>query len=54
MKDGIARYERIGKMERPVIIDAQPGVPWKDVIHVLDLCKVNGLEKVELAGVTPR
>jgi biopolymer transport protein ExbD len=42
-------YERAGKTEVPVIIDATPDVPWTDVIHVLDLCKAEKLAQIEFA-----
>lgn len=42
-------YERAGKSQFPVIIDATPDVPWQDVVHVLDLCKAEKLAKIEFA-----
>ncbi len=42
-------YERAGKTEVPVTIDATPDVPWTDVIHVLDLCKAEKLSQIEFA-----
>jgi biopolymer transport protein ExbD len=42
-------YERIGKTEFPVLIDALPEVPWQEVVHVLDLCKAAKLPKIEFA-----
>jgi len=51
--EGISKYKSLGRPDTPVIIDAEPEVPWKDVIHVMDLCKVNKLEKVELAAPMP-
>jgi biopolymer transport protein ExbD len=43
-------YKKLGKTEFPVLIDALPDVPWKDVIHVLDLCKKDKLERIEFAA----
>jgi biopolymer transport protein ExbD len=42
-------YERAGKSEVPIIIDATPDVPWQDVVHVLDLCKAQKLPMIEFA-----
>jgi biopolymer transport protein ExbD len=43
-------YKKLGKTEFPVLIDALHDVPWKDVIHVLDLCKKDKLERIEFAA----
>ncbi len=43
-------YKRAGKSEFPVLIDALGDVPWQDVIHVLDMCKVANLERIEFAA----
>ena len=43
-------YKKLGKTEFPVLIDAVADVPWKDVIHVLDLCKKDKLERIEFAA----
>ena len=32
-------YEKAGKIEVPVVVDATADVPWQDVVHVVDLCK---------------
>ena len=40
-------YEKAGKFEFPIKIDATPDVPWQDVVHVLDLCKGKKLSKIE-------
>jgi biopolymer transport protein ExbD len=36
-----------------VIIDAEPTVPWRDVLEVLDRCRVDGIDKVEFAQAMP-
>jgi biopolymer transport protein ExbD len=36
-----------------VIIDAEPGCPWKDVLEVLDRCRKRGIDKVEFAQPVP-
>ncbi|HEU4338862.1 MAG TPA: biopolymer transporter ExbD [Planctomycetota bacterium] len=43
-------YKKLGKTDFPVLIDALGDVPWKDVIHVLDLCKKDKLERIEFAA----
>jgi len=43
-------FKKLGKADFPVLIDALPEVPWRDVIHVLDLCKVEKLERIEFAA----
>ncbi|MCC6741997.1 MAG: biopolymer transporter ExbD [Planctomycetia bacterium] len=53
VRAGLARHAGAGR-NAPVIIDAKPDVPWKDVVRVLDVCKSNRIEKVELAEPMPR
>ncbi len=36
-----------------VIIDAEPTVPWKDVLSILDRCKKHDIQKVEFAQPIP-
>jgi biopolymer transport protein ExbD len=43
-------YKKLGKTDFPVLIDALHDVPWKDVIHILDLCKKEKLERIEFAA----
>lgn len=45
-------YKKAGKSEFPVLIDAEEMVPWADVLHVLDLCKLQtpALERIEFAA----
>lgn len=49
----IEKFKSLGRPDTPVIVDALPEVPWKDVIKVMDICKLNKLEKVELAAPMP-
>ena len=42
--------ESQGKTDWPLMIDAQPEVPWQDVVHVMDLLKNEGLPRIELAA----
>lgn len=48
-----ADFENLGKPDVPVIIDAEPRVPWKAVIGVLNVCKRHNLEKIEFAAPMP-
>jgi biopolymer transport protein ExbD len=43
-------YKKAGKSEFPVLIDATADVPWQDVIHVMDMCKKEKLERIEFAA----
>jgi len=40
-------YEKAGKTEVPVVIDATADVPWQDVVHVVDLCKSAKLSPIK-------
>ncbi len=39
-----------GVSDVPVIIEADPKVPWRDVVNVMSLARLEGLEKLEFAG----
>ncbi len=45
-----ADYKKANKTDFPVLIDATPDVPWHEVIHVMDLCKIEKLERIEFAA----
>jgi biopolymer transport protein ExbD len=45
----MADYERAHKPDAPVIIDSTADVPWREVVHVVDLCKTQKLSKIEFA-----
>jgi len=47
MADG---YRKAGDDKFPLVIDADPDVPWQDVIHVMDLCKRNGISRIEFGA----
>jgi biopolymer transport protein ExbD len=32
----------------PLVIQAMEDVPWEDVLHVMDLCKLDGIEPIRL------
>jgi len=42
-----ADYDRLQKPIVPIKIDATEDVPWSDVVHVLDLCKIEKLTSIE-------
>ena len=44
-----AEWTRTHRMRPTATIEAQRGVPWKDVIAAVDACKAAGLTKVEFA-----
>ena len=50
IRANIKDYARLGKTEVPVVVDSTDAVPWKDVVHLLDLCKKEGLSKINFAG----
>ena len=43
-------YKKAGKTDFPVLLDAVDDVPWKDVIHVMDLCKQESIERIEFCA----
>jgi len=43
-------YRRAGRSGFPVLIDAGAEVPWRDVVHVLDLCQIASLDRIEFAA----
>ena len=46
-------FEKLGKKDIPVIIDAMPPVPWKDVINVMNIAKTVNM-KIEFAAPLPQ
>ena len=53
LSESHAEYVNRGKAETPVIIDAEPHVPWKAVIGVMNVCKKRELEHIEFAAPLP-
>jgi len=45
-------YSSQGKTDWPLMIDAEAEVCWKDVVHVMDLCKNERLPRIELAALS--
>jgi hypothetical protein len=40
-------YGKAGKTGIPLLIDTTPDVPWKDVVHLLELCRKEKIKPVE-------
>jgi biopolymer transport protein ExbD len=40
-------YAKAGRADVPVAVDATADVPWQDVVHVLDLCKLEKLSPIK-------
>jgi biopolymer transport protein ExbD len=55
LQEAAADHERLGrpKASVPVIIDALPLVPWRDVVAVMNRAKDDGLEKIQFAAPLP-
>ncbi len=53
IKEAHDDWVRMNKPDTPVTIDAEPRVPWNDVINVLNLCKKNRIDKIEFALGAP-
>jgi biopolymer transport protein ExbD len=54
IKEAHDDWVHMNKPETPVTIDAEPGVPWNEVINVMNLCKKVQIDKIEFAlGVGP-
>ena len=43
-------YAKVGKLDPPLLVDATPDVPWQDVVHLVDLCKVERMDKIQFVG----
>jgi biopolymer transport protein ExbD len=45
-----ADYKKVGREDFPVQVQSGRDVPWQDVVHVLDILKRRGLERIEFAA----
>jgi biopolymer transport protein ExbD len=45
-----ADYEKLGKKDFPVLLEAARDVPWQDVVHVMDILKREHLERIEFTA----
>jgi biopolymer transport protein ExbD len=43
-------YAKVGNTTWKLIIESASDVPWQDVVHVMDLCKRLGIERLELTA----
>lgn len=43
-------YNSQGNTTWPLVIDSSPDVPWNDVVHVMDLCKNQLIERIEFGA----
>jgi biopolymer transport protein ExbD len=50
IKNAHADWERLGKPETPVIIDAAEMVPWKEIVNVINHAKKERVDKIEFAA----
>jgi biopolymer transport protein ExbD len=53
LKTQDADWRSQGRTDVPVVIDGEPGVPWKDVLEVLDRCRKSAIDHVEFAQAMP-
>ena len=53
IKEAHDDWVRMNKPDTPVTIDADPRVPWNDVIGVMNLCKRVGIDSIEFALGAP-
>ncbi len=50
VRAALADVRATGGGERPVTIDADPRVPWDDVMNVVDWFSANGIDRLEFAA----
>ena len=54
ISEAYADFKRMGRIETPVIVDAEAGVPWQEVVKVLNISKKNDIPRFEFAlGPSP-
>ena len=44
-------YRNAGKTTWSLVVEAASEVPWQEVVHVMDLGTINGIERIELADL---
>ncbi len=49
LAESFADFKRLNKPDMSLTIDADPKVPWQEVVNVINLGKRVGIEKVEFA-----
>jgi biopolymer transport protein ExbD len=53
LKEAHDDYVRLNKPDVPVTIDADPRIPWREVVNVVNICKHNQIDKIEFAFGAP-
>jgi biopolymer transport protein ExbD len=43
-------YRKVGTTDWDLLIDAESDVPWEGVMHVMDLCTLNAIERIRFAA----
>jgi biopolymer transport protein ExbD len=43
-------FKKVNNTTYRVIVDSQGDVPWRDVVHVMDLCRQNQLDRIEFSA----
>jgi len=49
LREGKGDWERAGKADTPVTIDAHAAVPWHEIVTVMNLCKREKIDRIEFA-----
>jgi|SRR5688572_3754760 len=49
IKESHDDHARLGKEDAPVIIDADPRIPMRDIIEVVNLCRRERIDNIEFA-----
>ena len=50
VKANLKDNEKLGHFDVPVVIDATADVPWQDVVHVMDLCKAEKVQRIQFTA----
>lgn len=50
LRESHAAWVRLGKPHAPLIVDAGPRVPWRDLVAVIDLGRRESLHEVQFAA----
>ena len=53
IKEAHDDWVAMNKPDTPVTIDAEAGVPWEEVVKVMNICKRNRIDKIEFALGAP-
>jgi len=50
VKSNLQDHAKLGHLEVPVLLDATEDVPWQEVVHVVDLAKLEKISRIEFAA----